>query len=473
MTQKKEVSTVLQPAEADDGSAAPLSLTLPIDRAAADGKSANKVEAKYSRGGFLLPDASITFEISTGSATFSNGSTKIVGPATDPMGRSDVTFTDTTAESGEIVAWLTSDPNIQSDPVPYTFTGTVAPKNYAFTLSSRTPQGEAADGKAENIGRVVVTENGGRLTEAQIVKFVFKNGAASFDTSQPYVQPLNSTSTVLYVETHFDDQSHCDIADAYFDDAKAETVTLEASLPAYSDLTPQTQDFTFTSVQPTFGLGLASCTPHGEPADGKAKNQGRAVVTENGGALQTAQIVQFEFESGSAAAFDIKQPDVQPGSTPTLLKVQTHSESGQDIADAYFTDSEAESVTLVASLVDHPEVEPETQGFEFVVPPPPPPPPRYKVTITDYPPSIDDQSSAPVSGTVVDTKTDGGVTGRCAVGYGGLLSGPDHVDAANGSFSFSVDGGYLSKGFVISPLTVSYEDGRDRVNISVVPPFAQ
>ena len=322
-----------------------LFLNVPSNGANADGSAKNTAEAKLTLGGLLQQKQPITFKITKGTAVFSNGLQQIDGQTTDIMGRVDVTFTDTTAEEGEMIAWMTSDADIKSNVAPYLF---AAAPHYDLALGSMTPDGESADGKSENEGRAVVTYGGGTLEQAQIVKFEFESGGATFDTTKPYVQP---------------------------------------------------------------------------------------------------------------------------GSNGHTLYVRTHRDGGQDIADAYFTDTEAEAITLVASLVDHPEVDPKTKGFKFYVPLPPPPPPRYSVEITNYPSSVDDESSAPVSGTVVDTKTGDSVTGRCAIGYGSYLNGPDHADAVNGSFGFSIYGAYLSRGFESSSLTVTYEDGSDRVNIAVVPPF--
>jgi hypothetical protein len=50
-----------------------------------------------------------------------------------------------------------------------------------------------------------------------------------------------------------------------------------------------------------------------------------------------------------------------------VLYVKTHFDNNakQDIADAYFTDSVVEGVTLTASLVDEPHTQPQTQEFQF------------------------------------------------------------------------------------------------------------
>ncbi len=135
---------------------------------------------------------------------------------------------------------------VGSHPQPVTVEGSTA-LSYALQLSSLTPNGAQANSTAENQGRAVVTCGDAALQQAEIVKFTFDRGSATFDTTKPYVKLPDSTSTVLYVETHFDDGVKHDIADAYFTDAQAETVTLKASLPDAGEAPAKTQDFTFAA----------------------------------------------------------------------------------------------------------------------------------------------------------------------------------------------------------------------------------
>jgi hypothetical protein len=67
---------------------------------------------------------------------------------------------------------------------------------------------------------------------------------------------------------------------------------------------------------------LTSLTPSGEPADGTSLNQGQAVVTENGTALENPQIVKFVFTKGKAS-FDTNTPGVQGDSDKHTLYVKT------------------------------------------------------------------------------------------------------------------------------------------------------
>ncbi|WP_206956992.1 hypothetical protein [Trinickia acidisoli] len=341
MTQANE-ALQSQSADDTDTSGYKLVLNIPDTSVAADGKTTNQADAKLTLGSLLESDQPVTFKITQGWAVFSNGLQQIDGPKTGPMGHSDVSFTDTTAETGKMIAWMTKNPTVQSDPATYTFTAVAA--SYELTLSSLTPNGEQADGTSENEGRAVVTVNGKALGEAQIVRFEFVGGSASFDTSKPYVQS---------------------------------------------------------------------------------------------------------------------------GSDSHTLYVQTHSENGQDIADAYFADTVGETVTLKASLRDHSDVQPQSQDFTFT---PVSVAARYKVQITDYPGLIADGESAPVSGTVLDTVTGTGVSDTCTVECTWPIGGPDNATVTNGNFSFSVYGEYSSgrvpkRGYVM----VIYRDGHDRVGIYVAP----
>lgn len=242
MTRQRETMP-WQPAGDADAAGYRLALTVPVNNAAADGKASDLAVAKLTLGGNLVGSQPITFTITEGAAVFSNGK-KQIDADTNPMGRASVTFTDTTAESGAMTAQMKNDPDVKSAPVSYTFIGGTKP-NFAIAFSSLTPGGETADGTSENEGQVVVTVNGGQLTQAQIVKFEFDGGTASFDTMRPGVDQSLSNHSTLYVWTY--NENGQDVADAYFNDVEAESVTVMASLKDHSDVPSQTQDFTFTA----------------------------------------------------------------------------------------------------------------------------------------------------------------------------------------------------------------------------------
>lgn len=353
MTKPQESLPLAPAGEAD---AAYYNLWLRID-GVKDGVMTNQACAKLAFGEWLEPGEPIVFEIISGSAVFEDGSQKKIA-TTDSFGLATLTFADTNTDSGEMLATMQNDPSVSSK-APYAFTGSTG---YNLVLLS-IKDGEPADGTSEDQGRAVVTHNGGALQAAQVVQFQFENGAsARFDVSRPDVQP-GSTDTVLQVKTHFDASSGHDIADAWLTDEVGETVTVEASLVGDTALTPQTLDFRFIASQ-TYEIALNALTD-GQPADGNAEDAARAVVTQNGGALTEPQIAKFEFMSG-AASFDITKPNVvQSLSDSRTLYVTTHSEKGQDIADACFSDTQAEKVEVRAFLYNHPEVKPKTLDFTF------------------------------------------------------------------------------------------------------------
>jgi hypothetical protein len=157
-------------------------------------------------------------------------------PSNIPNGTYVATYTKTNAVE-DVVGSL---------PQPVTVEGNTA-LGYALQLSSLTPNGAQANGTAENQGRALVTCGDAALQQDQIVKFTFDRGSATFDTTKPYVKLPDSTSTVLYVQTHREDGAKNGIADAYFTDAQAETVTLEACLPDAAGVPAKAQDFTFAA----------------------------------------------------------------------------------------------------------------------------------------------------------------------------------------------------------------------------------
>lgn len=461
----------LQRATADDESGYQLSLTLPTDDVAADGKSADQAEAKLTRNGYLQPGVPITFEISSGSATFGDGSQQITGPETGPMGRSDVMFVDTKAESGEIVAWVTASPHIRSDPTPYTFIGATETA-FAIALDSHVND-EPADGKSENAGRAVVTQNGGALTQAQIVKFEFDNGtSARFDTTQPagYVQP-DSSPTVLYVKTHFDNDAQRDIADASFFDAQAETVTLKASLRDHTDAPFKTQDFTFTAVPSnnySFSLNRLS---NRAQADGAAQNKANVTTWEGNAPAPDKTRVTFQLPAGSAQFASDNGNVVDSGTKPdgsAWISVNATFMQGVTVASAGFIDSNeaGETVTLTAYLTDHAEVPPQNQDYTFS------PKSPYVVTITQAPSWLSNGVSGEIVGTVVDRQTGGNVTDTCSVGCSGPgpIDAPSSVWATDGNCSFSVTGlTVVGKSAQFGYVTVSYRGASDTATILIYP----
>ena len=408
-----------QARRSDDVSAYRVALSFPTDNAAAGGAAANVAEAKVTLDSQLEPGIPVTFQIISGSAVFRvNGLQTLAGQSTGPMGRVDVSFTDPLSESGDMIAWMTDSPTIKSDKERYTFAG-AAGSTYDLVLKP-TIDGAPADGTSEDRGCAVVTENGGALQAPKIVKFAFGSAAsARFDTTKPagYVQP-NSSSTVLYVKTHFDNDAQKDVADAYFTDNRVEAVTLIACLEGEPETKPQTQGFEFTAPRSYF-LGLSSMTPDGVPSDGLSENLGRAIVSCDGSGLSAPQTVKFELQG--EGVFDTRGADVLPNSTGSTLYVKTHHDGRQDVAYAYFTAPWPGTTTLQAALPDHPEVEGRSVDFMFRSPPWP-----YAVAL----------SSLTLDGVLADGKSENHA--QVVVTYGGKPMGHTLV-------TFELDGAWGAK----------------------------
>ncbi|WP_442808620.1 hypothetical protein [Trinickia soli] len=410
MTKPQESLPLAPAGEAD---AAYYNLWLRID-GVKDGVMTNQACAKLAFGEWLEPGEPIVFEIISGSAVFEDGSHKKIA-TTDSFGLATLTFADTNTDSGEMLATMQNDPSVSSK-APYAFTGSTG---YNLVLLS-IKDGEPADGNAEDAARAVVTQNGGALTEPQIVRFEFDSGtSARFDTTKPagYVQP-NSSSTVLYVKTHFDNDAQEDIAEACFADNVAEAVTLTACLDGQPQTQPQTQGFEFTAPR-TYFLGLSSMTPDGVPADGISENMAQAIVSCNGSGLPGPQTVKFELQG--EGAFDMRGADVLPGSTGSTLYVKTHNDGRQDVAYAYFTAPWSGTTTLQASLPDHPKVEGRSVDFTFRSPSWP-----YAIAL----------SSLTLDGVPADGKSENHA--QVVVTYGGKPMGHTLV-------TFELDGAWAAK----------------------------
>lgn len=324
----------------------------------------------------------------------------------------DAWLTDEVGETVTVEASLVGDTALTPQTLDFRF---IASQTYEIALNALT-DGQPADGNSENAGQAVVTENGGQLTQPQIVRFEFDSGtSARFDTTKPagYVQP-NSSSTVLYVKTHFDNDAQEDIAEACFADNVAEAVTLTACL----DGQPQTQGFEFTAPR-TYFLGLSSMTPDGVPADGISENMAQAIVSCNGSGLPGPQTVKFELQG--EGAFDMRGADVLPGSTGSTLYVKTHNDGRQDVAYAYFTAPWSGTTTLQASLPDHPKVEGRSVDFTFRSPSWP-----YAIAL----------SSLTLDGVPADGKSENHA--QVVVTYGGKPMGHTLV-------TFELDGAWAAK----------------------------
>lgn len=328
----------------------------------------------------------------------------------------DAWLTDEVGETVTVEASLVGDTALTPQTLDFRF---IASQTYEIALNALT-DGQPADGNAENAGQAVVTENGGRLTQPQIVRFEFDSGtSARFDTTKPagYVQP-NSSSTVLYVKTHFDNDAQEDIAEACFADNVAEAVTLTACLDGQPQTQPQTQGFEFTAPR-TYFLGLSSMTPDGVPADGISENMAQAIVSCNGSGLPGPQTVKFELQG--EGAFDMRGADVLPGSTGSTLYVKTHNDGRQDVAYAYFTAPWSGTTTLQASLPDHPKVEGRSVDFTFRSPSWP-----YAIAL----------SSLTLDGVPADGKSENHA--QVVVTYGGKPMGHTLV-------TFELDGAWAAK----------------------------
>ncbi|WP_116137691.1 hypothetical protein [Trinickia diaoshuihuensis] len=220
------------------------------------------------------------------------------------------------------------------------------------------------------------------------------------------------------------------------------------------------------SSAPSYGLTLASLTSGGEPADGNAKNAAQAVVTQSGHGLARPMTVRFVFLDGSAR-FDTSGPDVQSGSDEHTLDVLTHKDAqGRDIAEARFSDTIAETVTVQACVYRQPGGSSRTQDFVFK----PVSTRRYIVTITDRPSSLSDGGSGRVSGTVVDAMSQTVVNGTCHAEYVWPVGGDDSAPVTNGTFHVDVYGEYASgRQARRGAVTVRYGDGHDQAGIYVFP----
>lgn len=248
-TKETKETQPVPPASGSDGSGYSLELTIVRDGARADGKAANEAEVKLTLGNFLESDRPVTFKVVKGSAVFSNGLQQIDGPKTSIKGRSSVTFTDTTAERGVMVAWMSEPPKTRSNETPYTFVA-VPGDAYGFSLD-RLVNHAQADGSARNAANVAVYRNGGPAPDKTRVTFQLPAGSAHFVTDDANVVAsgtLPDGGTWITVDAAFIPEGGATIAGAQFTDANVggETVTVSARLTDHAQVPAQQQDYTFS-----------------------------------------------------------------------------------------------------------------------------------------------------------------------------------------------------------------------------------
>jgi hypothetical protein len=152
------------------------------------------------------------------------------------------------------------------------------------------------------------------------------------------------------VKTHYDGRQ--DVAYAYFTASGAGTATLQASLPDHPTVQERSTDFRFSLPPWPYAIALTSLTLDGVPADGKSENHALAVVSYGGNPMGHT-FVTFELVGAWGAKFDTTKPDIY-SSSATTLTVSTHTdEQGREVADAYFTDTTAGTVTLEATFQEY------------------------------------------------------------------------------------------------------------------------
>ncbi|MDQ8730259.1 Ig-like domain-containing protein [Bradyrhizobium sp. LHD-71] len=231
-----------------------LPLTPVANNAAADGTTPDVAQVgPVTRDGAVVSDGTaIQFSLNQSSSAqfLTGGQTTVVGTS---GGYAKVSFVDSKVETVTISAALQQDQNVKSIPPSLPFQFTAAP-SYELTFTDPPlANNQAADGSTPDEAQVVVTDNGGRLSDPVVVTFDFLSGSATFVlTGDPNIQP-GSTGQTLYVQTHYDSTLGKDIANASFTDTNAEDVKVQGALKDFPNFN-DTQDFTFASVSSTIYL---------------------------------------------------------------------------------------------------------------------------------------------------------------------------------------------------------------------------
>lgn len=157
---------------------ATLDLSLTRDNAPADGTSTNVAMATITNDGDLVGDVLIDFQITGGSAVFTDTGTQTVTKKTNPLLMASAQFTDTVGESGTISATVHLRASLTKE-VAYRFSPTVA-KNFVLTLTP-TRDGATADGTDfDTVTAKLVDEKGAPAAGQMLVFTVSGSPSASF-----------------------------------------------------------------------------------------------------------------------------------------------------------------------------------------------------------------------------------------------------------------------------------------------------
>ncbi|WP_447776307.1 Ig-like domain-containing protein [Pseudomonas chlororaphis] len=267
-TQSVNSTFIAHAGSAEIGSGA---LVMTTDNQLADGMAQNVVQATITdANGNLVPNQVVTFSVESGKAALTSSTA-----TTNASGVASMTLTSTQAGSSTLKASI----NGSERTVDTTFVADVGTAEIASGALVMTTDKQPANGRAQNVVQVTVTDANGNLVPAQAVTFSVESGGAKLTATTATTNASGVASMTLT-------------------STQADSSTLKASING----SERTVDTTFVADVGTAEIasGALVMTTDKQPANGRAQNVVQVTVTDANGNLVPAQAVTFSVESGGA-----------------------------------------------------------------------------------------------------------------------------------------------------------------------------
>ncbi len=249
--------------------------------ALADGTATNTVKAIITDGtGNLVPNATVTFQMASGTGTF----TTPVTVNTDVNGEAIISMVSTVAGTVGITADVNGTPIINGSPANVIFIVKAPDVTQPSTYIKVVTTGALADGTATNSVSAHVVDEDGNPVAGQTVVFTIASGTATPAGSLTVITDANGDAVLTLTSTVVG--------------SVAITATVDGN--AITNGSPATVEFVAkapsTSV-PTTRLEVAVTN---SVANGIAMNTVRAVITDEDGNPVAGQTVAFTITPGTA-----------------------------------------------------------------------------------------------------------------------------------------------------------------------------
>ncbi|MCL7999665.1 hypothetical protein M8994_15570 [Brucella sp. 21LCYQ03] len=349
----------------DIASGASIKLEITKDNATADGKAINVAKVTVTQNNMKLNNWGVRFIISQGSATFFKNGLKTLDAKTS-QGVATAEFTDSEVEIGEIkVVETTNDlnqpitnPHLDSKPYHFVSNGEL---EYNLSMKKITDN-VAADGIAQDVASVVITDTHGRPPDAGLftIKFTSSSNTTKFDTGQKNVIS-GSTKSTLYVSPTMNSAGELE-ALAYFSDTAEEgAVTITSSITNNAKTIPQHVEFSFKND--TWGLGAGKGVDHC-PADDHSLARIDVTLTLNGQFVPDDRnpIIQLEIEDTGA---HFSMDGSLPGSTQSKYLVKAKKVDNYNRCYIFLSSNKPGLININVSIPSIKAINPQKLQYTF------------------------------------------------------------------------------------------------------------